>query len=235
MVCSRICTSSLALSNRRPCSDQSFRFVTISDPEESKDREFRRSVRSHAVRQALQSKRRGERSRSQHFRSTPFGPESTITRERATQTKALVSSPLPTLGKFQSSSDDGAASLARLQSLLRSGTDSYHQTHAEFAPFSRDNDTDEAKQALEPVFSIGDDTALQNFSAVFRTGVEDPALLNAVLLTATFAATKNVLDQEYLQYQNETIKIIRERISVGETAATISTMGAILLLAGIEV
>ncbi|EXJ74135.1 uncharacterized protein A1O5_02429 [Cladophialophora psammophila CBS 110553] len=193
--------------------DQSFRFVTIQDPEESKGREFRRSIRSHAVKQALQSKRKNERSRSEHFRLASFNPGSSSTVERGTQTDARVSSPLSTLGLFQSSSEDGEASGSRLRSLLRS---------------------DEAKQALEPVFSLGDDVALQNFRSVFRTGVDDPALLNAVLLTATFAATRNVLDREYLQYQTETIKIIRERISMSDTTTTISTMGAILLLAGIE-
>ncbi|OQU96931.1 hypothetical protein CLAIMM_02942 isoform 2 [Cladophialophora immunda] len=193
--------------------DQSFRFVTIQDPEESKDRELRRSIRSHAVRQALQSKRRDERSRSQHFRSAPSNPDPSHTREKATQTRALASSPLSTLGVIHSPSEDGEASLSRLKSLLRS---------------------DEAKQALEPVFSLGDEVALQNFRSVFRTGVDDPALLNAVLLTATFAATKNVLDHEYLQYQGETIRAIRERISVSDPTTTVSTMGAILLLAGIE-
>ncbi|KIW91977.1 uncharacterized protein Z519_06959 [Cladophialophora bantiana CBS 173.52] len=193
--------------------DQSFRFVTIQDPEESKGRELRRSIRSHAVKQALQSKRRNERTRSEHFRPTTFDPSSSSTVERATQTEVRASSALPTLGLFQSSSEDGGASLSRLRSLLRS---------------------DEAKQALEPVSSLGDDVALQNFRSVFRTGVDDPALLNAVLLTTTFAATRNVLDQEYLHYQTETIKIIRERISMSDPTTTISTMGAILLLAGIE-
>lgn len=70
---------------------------------------------------------------------------------------------------------------------------------------------------------------------MFRTGVDDPALLNAVLLTATYAATKDVLDHEYLKYQTETMRVIRERISVLDPSTTVSTMGAILLLAGIEV
>ncbi|KIW18512.1 hypothetical protein PV08_02800 [Exophiala spinifera] len=93
---------------------------------------------------------------------------------------------------------------------------------------------DEAKKALEPVFSVGDNVALQNFQSVFRTGVDDPALLNAVLLTATYAATKDVLDHEYLKYQTETMRIVRERISFFDPSTTVSTMGAILLLAGIE-
>jgi hypothetical protein len=56
-----------------------------------------------------------------------------------------------------------------------------------------------------------------------------------VLLTAAFAVAGDVFDQECIHYQTETIKTVRERISLSESTATINTMGAILLLAGVEV
>jgi cell division protein FtsL len=94
---------------------------------------------------------------------------------------------------------------------------------------------DEAKVALEPIFSYADDVKLQDFRSVFRTGLGDRALLNAVLLTATLATNGNVFNHECLQYQTKTIQTVRERISAPEHAMTISTLGAILLLAGVEV
>ncbi|OAP64597.1 hypothetical protein AYL99_00569 [Fonsecaea erecta] len=45
---------------------------------------------------------------------------------------------------------------------------------------------------------------------------------------------KNVLNREYLHQQTEKTKVIRERISASDPATTVSTMGAILLVADIE-
>jgi hypothetical protein len=100
---------------------------------------------------------------------------------------------------------------------------------------SADNAPDEVKIALEPIFTYADDVKLQDFRSVFRTGLGDRALLNAVLLTATLATNGNVFNNECLQYQTMTIQTVRERISAPEHAVTISTLGAILLLAGVEV
>jgi hypothetical protein len=100
---------------------------------------------------------------------------------------------------------------------------------------SRTMDTDKARQALEPVFSFEDRVSLQSFNSVFRADLSDPALLNAVLLAATFAVTGGVLDQDCLRYQTKTMRTLRESISAPAPLATTSTLGAILLLAGVEV
>lgn len=92
-----------------------------------------------------------------------------------------------------------------------------------------------AKQALEPVFSPGDSLSLQSFRSVFRTSLHDPALLSAVLLTTHFGVNNGIFDHDCLRYQLETIKTVRERISLLDATTAISTLGAILLLAGIEV
>lgn len=102
-------------------------------------------------------------------------------------------------------------------------------------PLTRHGGTDDAKQALEPVFSVGQDVALQTFSSVFRESLHDPALLNAMLLAATFAVAGGVLNQECLRYQTETMRSIRKRIEHSVPAVTTSTLGAMLLLAGVEV
>ena len=77
--------------------------------------------------------------------------------------------------------------------------------------------------------------ALQTFRSVFRTNLQDPALLNAVLLAATLGSNGGVFDQDCLRYQLETIKTVRERVSLLDAATAISTLGAMLLLAGVEV
>lgn len=94
---------------------------------------------------------------------------------------------------------------------------------------------DDAKRAFEPVFSVDDDVALQTFSSVFRENLDDPALLNAILLTATFAVAGGVLNQEGLRYQTQAMKSIRKRIDHSVDTVTTSTLGAMLLLAGVEV
>ena len=49
------------------------------------------------------------------------------------------------------------------------------------------NYSDKAGQAPEPVFSVAEALAFQNFRTVSRMGLVDPALLNAVMLSFTFA------------------------------------------------
>lgn len=70
---------------------------------------------------------------------------------------------------------------------------------------------------------------------MFRTGFGDPALLNAVMLSLAFAATGGSIDLECLRYQSQAISQIRQRMNRLVEAATETTIGTILLLAGVEV
>ncbi len=70
---------------------------------------------------------------------------------------------------------------------------------------------------------------------MFRTGFGDPALLNAVMLSLAFAATDGSIDLECLRYRGQTISHIRQRMNRLGDAATETTIGTILLLAGVEV
>jgi hypothetical protein len=97
------------------------------------------------------------------------------------------------------------------------------------------NGSDKARQAAEPVFSITDELAFHSFRAVFQAGLDDPALLNAVMLTFAFAVTEGSIDRECLGYQSQAISYIRKRMSSLDRATSITTIGAILLLAGVEV
>ncbi|KAI1068117.1 hypothetical protein LB507_004335 [Fusarium sp. FIESC RH6] len=89
----------------------------------------------------------------------------------------------------------------------------------------------EARQAPEPVFSISQDLDFQNFHSVFRAGLIDPALMNAIMLSLAFAASGGVLNNESLVYRGQAIHHIRE--TMNKTVSE-STIGAILLLVGVE-
>lgn len=86
----------------------------------------------------------------------------------------------------------------------------------------------------EPIFSV-DDRVFQTFDSVFRTDLDDPALSNAVMLTLAFGVTDGSINQECLGYLNRATKSIRERMNNPEDAASVTVIGAILLLAGVEV
>lgn len=58
--------------------------------------------------------------------------------------------------------------------------------------------------------------------------------MNATMLTLGFAVS-GAIDRECLGYQSQVLASIRVRMASPEAAASESTLGAILLLAGIEV
>lgn len=92
-----------------------------------------------------------------------------------------------------------------------------------------------ARKASEPVFSITEELAFQNFHTVFRTGLTDPALSNAVMFSLLFAVTEGNLDLECLKYKVCVIGCIRDKVAYIKGAVLESTIGAILLLVGVEV
>lgn len=85
------------------------------------------------------------------------------------------------------------------------------------------------------MFSVADPVVFQDFASVFRSDLDDPALRNAVMLTFALAVTGGNMDQECVGYQNQVLATVRERIGSPETALSLPTLGAILLLAGVEV
>jgi hypothetical protein len=96
-------------------------------------------------------------------------------------------------------------------------------------------DADTARQAPEPVFAFAQEFSFQNFRSVFLTGLADPAILNATMLSFAFAVTGGSINRECLGYQSQAISHIRRKMSCLDEATSESTIGAILLLAGVEV
>lgn len=100
---------------------------------------------------------------------------------------------------------------------------------------TEDEWSDKARRAPEPVFSFAEELAFQSFRSVFRTGLVDPAVLNAVMLSLAFAVNGESLNGECLGYRGQAIRHIRQKMNSMGEATSESTIGAILLLAGIEV
>ncbi|KAI0203295.1 hypothetical protein F4808DRAFT_39600 [Astrocystis sublimbata] len=191
----------------------SFQFITIHAPDDAKDRATRRLARSHAVKQALRTKRAIQQEAKDNFRVTTSQDElGKLARKKRRAAAAVTPLVLLSLGMF-----DPFQSLAvdssRLQTLLRDRT---------------------ARQAAEPVFSVLEEHAFHNFSSVFRTTLADPALLNAVMLSFAFAVAGCNINRECLGYQGQAIAYVRERMDCRREATSEATIGAILLLAGVE-
>lgn len=74
---------------------------------------------------------------------------------------------------------------------------------------------------------------LENFQLVLRKGLDDRALLNAVMLTYTSSAAS--CNYERFKYQTEALSSLRQNLKSPDGATSEATLGAILLLAGIEV
>ncbi|KPM35519.1 hypothetical protein AK830_g11061 [Neonectria ditissima] len=190
-----------------------FQFISVQTPDAAKNKVTRRLARSHAVKQALATKRKLQQESSDNFLvTTSMDKPKRLARKNpraGTVAASLFSLFAGALDPFQTLAVDSS----RLQTLLGDY---------------------KARQAPEPVFSVAEELAFQNFRSVFRTGLVDPALLSAVMLSFAFAVTGGNIDQECLGYQGQAIGYIRERMSSLDEATSESTIGAILLLAGVE-
>lgn len=92
-----------------------------------------------------------------------------------------------------------------------------------------------ARQAGEPVINFNSKMGFQGLHTVFRSSIADPALFNAILLTLTFAVNNDATSAKFLTYKGETLRWINERLQDPESCAAPATIGAILLLIGVEV
>ncbi|KAL6903891.1 hypothetical protein GGI43DRAFT_421417 [Trichoderma evansii] len=187
--------------------DNSFRFIAIQSPAAAKDPTTRRLARSHAIKQAIKAKR--ELQEKQNVKSAIITHEGHHNR--------TADHPAPTTSALSPSNklfDLQTIDASRLKTLIKQNSE---------------------RQAAEPVFSLKeDDVEFQAFESVFLTGVDDPALLNAVMLTFALGVADGNINQECLGYLNRATKSIRERMDRPENAASVAVIGAILLLAGVE-
>ncbi|KAK8047551.1 hypothetical protein PG996_015615 [Apiospora saccharicola] len=217
----RITHSSRGTSRELASAAGNFHFVTVeAAPSKAEQLASRRQARSYAVKQALENKRKLQQEAGDNFRvATSQDVVRRNNKPKSQGAQAEVRLVPTTCSSLSPSALDPFQTLAvnstRLQALL--------STH-------------EARCASEPVFTIAREQTrdFQNFRRVFRTGFVDPALLNAVMLSLAVAAANGRIDGECLGYRGKAISYIRERVGSRNEATTESTIGAILLLAGVE-
>lgn len=193
-------------------------FITISDQNAIKDPARQQLARTQAIKHSLERKRHQLQLASKNFvNKTP----NTVVRRRKRKEKdeedQAVELPKRS-ASFQAGVIDPFSTLSidagRLAKLLRHNT---------------------AQQAGEPVFSVNDAIDYQCLKSVFRAGLEDPALAAALCLTLAFAAKGGILDRECAAYRLQAIQGINSKLSDPAEATSTSTVGAILLLVGVEV
>ena len=92
-----------------------------------------------------------------------------------------------------------------------------------------------ARQAGEAVINFNSKMGFQGLHTVYQSNIADPVLLNAILLTLTFAVHSNPTNTKFLTYKGETLRWINERLQDPQRIAVPATIGAILLLIGVEV
>lgn len=89
-----------------------------------------------------------------------------------------------------------------------------------------------------------DELVLGNLESCFQMGTDDAAFQSAIVLTFTLASTMTMhtppnahhhLNYECLELQTNAIYTIRKRIGCPSNGADEPTIGAILLLANVEV
>ncbi|KAH8901222.1 hypothetical protein GQ53DRAFT_835105 [Thozetella sp. PMI_491] len=197
--------------------DHEFEFISVQNPEEAKDREKRRQARSHALKYSLKNKRLRQKAEStdsfpkQIWQPTQTGLALVLPGAKSQQ---VLLAPLYTPS---ASVPDPFKTLAVDSSKLKQLLDQYV-----------------TPQSIEPIFTIEDEVAFQTFRSVFRTGLDDPALLNAIMLAFTFGASGGTIDQQCLDYKGQAIHYIRERMNGPIRAPMEPILGAILLIAGVE-
>ncbi|EHK18274.1 uncharacterized protein TRIVIDRAFT_47366, partial [Trichoderma virens Gv29-8] len=191
---------------------EDFKFISIKGPYSKQGPGANRSAKSHAVKQALKAKRLLEQESRHNFRVI------VLKEERNT----LVTEPHfvlhPTL----------------IPSLSASAIDPFGTLPVDTSRLQMLLGNNRARKASEPVFSLTEELAFQSFHLVFRTGLTDPALSNAVMLALLFAVTEGNLDIECLRYKVCVIGCIRDKVASIKGAVSESTIGAILLLVGVE-
>ncbi|KAJ9483853.1 hypothetical protein VN97_g9532 [Penicillium thymicola] len=186
-----------------------FLFIPIKNPNDRTTR----LARSHAVAHGLRNKRKLQQSSGHNFHVVCPANNKSQPASKAKQDKALIVSPVSLAVGFSDPLQMMAAESPILRVLLK----------------------EKFQQPTEPDFSVADELVLQNFRSVLRKGLDDNALLSAVMLTFLFTVTAGMSSRVCLEYQNKALSSIRQRMSSPDKAATESTIGAILLLAGIEV
>jgi hypothetical protein len=199
-----------------------FQFITFENAEDIKDPSKKRTARSYVIKRGLQKKRDKRFQQLDHFNNITF-PEESRSNSAASPSPA-VAIDVQKLDPFDTLPVDES----KLQILLR------HRMSTRPQPFANsDKYIARAQQAVEPVFSISDPYSFQSVDVAFKNGFADPAFSNATMCAILFAENSHTFTPDVLHYQGQAIQHINKHLKASSYLD--STIGAILLLVGIEV
>ncbi|KAH8678548.1 putative N-ethylmaleimide reductase [Xylariales sp. PMI_506] len=217
---------------RNTSSGTKFRFISVQNPAEPKDRKAQSLARSHAVTQALKNKRRYQQESGQNFRVTTLEDNTGRRLRNDAPMHHIFASPLSLFGSVLENVHMIVTKSTKLKNLVHR-----HQKpvlfDTSYSQLISPKSTETNRQAIEPIFTVGDELVLQNFHTVLQTSTNDVAFLSAIMLTYVFAITGK-FDYDCLTYQSQALKSIRTRMESPDKATSESTLAAIILLAGIE-
>ncbi|KAI1199771.1 hypothetical protein F5X97DRAFT_295359 [Nemania serpens] len=198
-----------------------FQFISIQTPDDVRDRATSHLARSHAAKQALKKKRKRQQELGDNFRvMTP-------------QDKPRMSAKTGAIAGAVAGTVAGTVALSLLHPAAGK-LDPFNTLAVDSSRLQTLLGDHKARLAPEPVFTITEKLTFQSFDAVFRMGLVDPALASAVMLSLAFSVAGDQINRECLGYHDQAISYIRERIGSPAQATSESTLGAILLIAGVE-
>ncbi|TVY83896.1 hypothetical protein LSUE1_G001963 [Lachnellula suecica] len=179
--------------------------------------EERRLARSHAVSRGLANKRKLQQKAGLNFRVVSLTDDTSRPAKGGIGSQTVVAQPsyfLVAPPSYFSACPPGPFQMLAAESPKLQALQGHHNA--------------------QQVFSVSNERVLENFRSVLREGLDDHALLSAVMLTFAFEETAGSINRCCLGYQGEALRSIRRRMSSPDIAPSESTLGTILLLAGIE-
>ncbi|KAH7074895.1 hypothetical protein BKA63DRAFT_324427 [Paraphoma chrysanthemicola] len=189
-----------------------YAFVSVSHPDEIKDRKRQGKLRQHAIRNGIQRSKADRAKKDGVFVPVEIDGKTTVATKRPTNTVALTKAPSVSL---MDPFDTLCGCPERLRTLMR------HPS---------------AKQVGEPIFCVEDSGKpfFQGMETIFKGALTDPSLFHALSLVLSLAANNNLPNVEILQHRGEILNGIRVNIKGLKGAPQVSTLTAMLLLIGYE-
>ncbi|KAH7386771.1 hypothetical protein DE146DRAFT_759187 [Phaeosphaeria sp. MPI-PUGE-AT-0046c] len=202
-----------------------FTFVSISHPDEIKDRKKQGKLRQHAIRAGIQQSKADRAKRDGIFVTVDVDG-----RKKSSQPPVRVGPP-----KVGSLTNAPSISLLDPFDTLCGCPERLRALMQHLMYFSVCLDAS-AKQAGEPIFCIEDSgkPMFQGLDTIFRGALTDPSLFHALSLVLSLAANNHLPNVEVLMHRGELLKGIRVNIKGLKDAPQVSTLTAMLLLIGYE-
>ncbi|KAH8733198.1 hypothetical protein GQ44DRAFT_821411 [Phaeosphaeriaceae sp. PMI808] len=187
-----------------------YEFITLSHPDEIKDRKKQGKLRQHAIRNGIK-RSKADRAKKEGI----FVPAEMDGRRKQPQDQTRLSITKAPSVSLLDPFNTLCGCPERLRSLMQ------HPS---------------AKQAGEPIFCLetSNKPAFQGMETIFKGALLDPSLFHALSLVLSLATNNNLPNVEVLTHRGELLNGIRTNIKALDGTPKVSTITAMLLLIGYE-